>query len=87
MSYVKDPAAELDYTVDWTKWLAGDTISTSSWTVPTGLTKITDSKTTKTATIWLKGGTVGTEYTVTNKIVTAAGRTDERSFTITIEDR
>jgi hypothetical protein len=89
MSFVKDPAAELDYTVDWTKWLAGDTISTSSWTIPSGLTKGTkgESNTTKTATIWLKGGTLGTEYTVTNKIVTVAGRTDERSFTITIEDR
>ncbi len=26
-----DPDEVIDYTLDWTGWLAGDTISTSSW--------------------------------------------------------
>jgi len=47
-------SARSDYAVDWTKWLKGDTIATSTWNIPTGLTKITDSHDEKIATIWLK---------------------------------
>jgi hypothetical protein len=72
----KDPDAVLDYQVDWSAWLGVDTISTSTWVVPTGITKNSDTKTTTTATIWLRGGTAGTLYLVTNRIVTAGGRTD-----------
>ena len=83
MNFAKDPQAVLDYTIDWTKWLdeVSDTIATSTWTVPTGLTKVTESNTSKLATVWLSGGTVGTNYTVTNRITTAGGRTDDRSIT------
>ena len=85
--YIKDPDAVLDYAVDWTDWLGVDTISTSTWTVATGLTKTADSKTTKVATIWLSGGTASAEYSVANKIVTAGGRTDERTLTIVVEQK
>jgi hypothetical protein len=86
--FSKDPSASLDYVNDWTSWLAtGETISTSTWTVPTGITKDSDSKTSTTTTIWLSGGTAGTVYTVANLIVTSASRTDERSFRILCEDR
>jgi len=89
MNSTKDPQAVLDYTIDWTKWLdeAGDAIATSTWIVPTGLTKVTETNTTKLATVWLSGGTVGTNYTVTNRITTAAGRTDDRSITIRVQER
>ena len=81
--------AVLDYTIDWTKWLdeVGDTIETSTWIVPTGLTKVTETNTTKLATVWLSGGTVGMNYTVTNRITTAAGRADDRSITIRVRER
>ena len=87
--YTKDPASVLDYTIDWgTNWLAaGETISTSAWTVESGITKDSDSNTTTTATVWLSGGTAGTVYTVTNRITTSAGRTAERSLYIKVEDR
>jgi hypothetical protein len=87
MTFLKDPQAELDYTIDWSSWLGSDTITTSSWTVPTGLKKESESNTTKIATIWLSEGTADKEYTVTNKIVTAAGRTDERSIIIQVQER
>ena len=87
MNFLKDPQANLDYSVDWTSWLGSDTIATSTWTVPTGLTKVSDSKTTEIATVWLSGGTVGQEYTVTNHIKTAAGRDDERSIIIQVQER
>ncbi|MBI2818111.1 MAG: hypothetical protein HYX72_14345 [Acidobacteria bacterium] len=85
--FTKDPEATLDYAVDWTRWLSGDTIQTSEWTVPAGLTQVNASNTTTKATIWLSGGTAGQSYTVTNRITTAAGRTDERSITIRVQDR
>ena len=82
--FYKDPSAVLDYVVDWTTWLGSDTISASAWTVPSGITQVTATNTTKLATIWLSGGTVGESYTLVNRITTAGGRTDDRSITITV---
>jgi hypothetical protein len=87
MTFTKDPHAVLDYTIDWTRWLAGDQIATSAWLVPTGLTKVGDSKTASSATVWLSGGMAGQMYTVTNRITTTGGRTEDRSFTIRVEER
>jgi len=87
MTFTKDPNAVLDYSIDWTRWLAGDQIATSVWLVATGLTKVADSKTASSATVWLSGGTAGQSYTVTNRITTAGGRTEDRSFTIRVEER
>jgi hypothetical protein len=62
-AFEKDPDAVLDYAIDWTDRLGSDTISTSTWTVPSGITKDSDNKTTAKTTIWLSGGTVGTPIT------------------------
>lgn len=84
----KDPQAVLDYAMDWTPWLAeGETIATSSWTVDAGITKDSDSKTTTVATVWLSGGTAGVTYKLTNHITTNQGRTDERSFPVSVRQR
>lgn len=85
--FTKDPNAVLDYIVDWSDWLGSDTISSSSFTVPTGLTEDSDSNTTTTATVWLSGGTPGEDYEVTNRIVTAGGRTEDRTITIRVRQR
>lgn len=87
MTFTKDPQAVLDYTLDWTRWLAGDQVATSEWLLPTGLTKMADTKTASSATVWLSGGTAGQSYTVTNRITTTGGRTEDRSFTIRVEER
>lgn len=87
MTFAKDPNAVLDYSVDWSRWLAGDEISTSEWIVPAGLTKITDTMTTTKTTVWLSGGTADQSYTVTNRIVTTGGRTEDRSFVVKVEER
>lgn len=95
----KDPDAVLDYKFDWkTKsngrgfadWLdTGETITSITVTPATGITvdssSITDAGT--TVTVWLSGGTAGTEYTVACRIVTSAGRTDERTGTISVSER
>jgi hypothetical protein len=85
--FTKDPDAILDYRFDWSDWLGTDTISTSTFTVPSGLTKESESKTTTTTTIWLSGGTVGQHYGVANRIVTAGGRTEDRSIMIHVTNR
>lgn len=87
MTFTKDPNAVLDYSIDWTRWLAGDQIAASEWIIPSGLTKMADSKTSTSATVWLSGGTAGQSYIVTNRMTTAAGRTEDRSFTIRVEER
>jgi len=84
--FVKDPDAVSDYVVDWEEWLSGDTINTVSWTVASGITEDSTSNTTTTATIWLSGGTAGQSYDVTCRIVTAAGRTEERTITIVVRE-
>jgi len=91
MAYPKDPSAILDYKIDWSKWLGTDTISSKSgsvtWSVPKGLTTQRTSNNQTSATIWLSGGSLGSTYHVRCKIVTTAGRTDERSFDIFIMNR
>lgn len=87
---IKDPAAVLDYTLDWDAedWLGADTITgTPVWTVPSGLTKDSQSNTTTTATAWLSGGTADQDYDVACKITTTAGRTDERTIRIQVRNR
>ena len=85
--FIKDPDAVLDYTVDWSDWLGSDTISSSSWTVPSGITKDSDSNTDTTATIWLSSGKNGKTYEIVNRIVTAGGRTDDRTIIIEVMDK
>lgn len=85
MAYEKRSAEVKDYAIDWSAALGDvDTISTSAWVVETGITKDSDSDTDTTTTIWLSGGTEGVGYTLTNRVVTAQGRTLERSFLVTI---
>ena len=87
-TFLKDPDATLDYTVDWSDWLdPNDTISASAWSVPSGLTQVSASYTTTSATIWLSGGTAGSRYAVVNRISTAAGRTEDRSFVVVCQER
>ncbi len=85
--FQKDPDAVLDYTLDWTPFLSGDTILTSTWLVPTGITKDSDSKTSSTATVILSGGTARNTYIVTNRIVTVGGIKDDRSLRIFVEEQ
>lgn len=67
-------------------WLHGDTIASVSWTIPTGITKTTDSATTTKATVWLTGGTVGTDYLCTARITMASGRVGDWSLLIKVRD-
>ena len=84
----KDPDAILDWVWDWNEWLDdGETITNSQFITTVGLTIDSIANTTKTATVWLSGGTAGQVYQVTNRITTTAGRTDDRSITIRVTER
>lgn len=87
MTFAKDPHAVLDYSVDWTRWLAGDEIATSEWIVAAGITKASETNSPTKAMVWLSGGAAGQSYSVTNRIMTTGGRTEDRSFTIRVEER
>ena len=98
-TFIKDPDAVLDYKFDWkastngtgtSDWLATtETITSHTITAATGITvdssAITDTST--TVTVWLSGGTAGTDYTVACEIVTSESRTDERTMTIAVRQR
>lgn len=87
-SYKKDPSSELDYSVDWSLWLAeGDTIVDSEWEVSPGLTQPkppTPGDT--TVTVWLGGGEAGQTYPVVCRVTTEAERKAERTFYIKVEE-
>lgn len=84
----KDPDAVLDYTLDWVDWLSdvSDTISSATVTV-NGITKDSQTNDTTKVTAWLSGGSVGQMPSATYRIVTAGGRTDERSIYFNIKQR
>ena len=86
-SFVKDPDAILDYEWDWSAWLGTDTIASHTVTASAGLTVDSTEATDTAVTVWLSGGTVGQTYSVTCHVVTAAGREDDRTVTVTVMER
>lgn len=75
--------------------LQGATISTATWTVPTGITKNSNNQNAVTingvsygantvCTVWLSGGTVDTDYTLSCKITTSDSRTLDKSIIIPV---
>ncbi len=87
-AYIKDPGAALDYGFDWTDWLgASETITGTSWTVPAGLTKVSESFTAYVSVCRISGGAVNTSYTVTCQITTNEFEVDRRSILLTVQNR
>jgi hypothetical protein len=92
----KDPAETLDYDLDWTLRLAGDTITASSWAIaqtdsPAAgtLTMGTPPSTftTTRAKVWLAGGNLGQSYTLVNTVHTTAGEIEVESVLIVIRSK
>lgn len=83
-SFVMDETEVLDFTIDWTGWLEGDTIATSAF-APSGMTENSESNTTKTATCFVTA--TGDPYGETvNTIVTDGGRTKKLTVRVYAED-
>jgi hypothetical protein len=83
----KDPNELLDYQIDWLPRLVDDTIATSAWTIPAGLTNASETFTNQTTTVWLSGGTIGETYSILNRITTAGGRTMDQTVNLTIASK
>jgi hypothetical protein len=84
----KDPQAILSYSINWAAWLVSDTIASVVWTVPVGITSVSQSNTTTVATIKLSGGSAGdAPYPLNCHIVTAGGFEDDRTLFIPMQDR
>jgi hypothetical protein len=85
----KDPDEKKDYMVRWRKQLTpfGDTIASSSWTVPDGIVKFDESFNDSEAVVWLEGGTLGGKYELVNRIVTNSTPPRVLDQTITIRVR
>lgn len=89
---LKDPAATLDYAVDWgAEYLTSDAITASEWAVepdePGGVIITASTIDGGTTTVTLGGGVPGGIYRTTNQISTAAGLSDRRSIVIRVEKR
>lgn len=89
ISFVKAPAAELDYVLDWGLWLApGDSVLTSVWSSSAIAVAVTQSLFTNSLCFaWTAGGTLGASYLLTNTITTAShpARVDSRTIRIQIQ--
>ena len=91
---VKDPDANLDYSLDWAEWLEpGDAITASTWTA-TAMNGALDmivignkAFTTDTTTVWLSGGGECEAYVLTNHVTTSGGRQDDRSLLVQVVER
>jgi hypothetical protein len=87
---IKDPNAVLDYTFNFTDWLAtvGDTITSVTFPNTVGVTVagsgiVAGAK----VAVWVSGGTAGSPASVTARIVTVGGRTDDRTIYFKIKER
>lgn len=89
MAFKKDPNAILDYSFDWGPYLTplSDSIISVAWVVSTGLTVVSSSSTSTSATAFISGGVVDATETLTCRVVTAAGRTDDRTISLKIVNR
>jgi len=90
--FLKDPGATVDWMVDWAAgYLDQQTLADSQWLVAPdeeGGVCITSQLVTEgRSAATMAGGIAGHVYRVTNRITTNDGRTDERSLTISVEQR
>jgi len=84
----KAPGATLDYTWDWTNWLAtGETITAHTLTLDPAITKTAETASTTSVTAWVSGGVAGNGYLVKCSITTSAGRIDERTIRLYVVAR
>ncbi len=90
--FLKDPAAAIDYAIDWAAgYLDGATIAGSDWRVtpdqPGGVAVAATLTAPGLTGATLTGGGRGRVYRVTNAVTLSDGRHDERTLDLRVEDR
>lgn len=90
----KDPDEILDYGFDWDPALEdGEEIDTSEWRIrpddPQGVQVASKGDTAypTATTVWLEGGKNHKTYVVTNEVTTTKGRTYNRSFELSVDEK
>lgn len=83
----KGAEEELDYALDWKRELTGDTIDSSTWIPPEGITVVSESFTDTMTIIWLSGGVAGQKYVFVNKIRTRRGRRFTQDISIKVIEK
>lgn len=82
----KDPSETLIVGWDWTAFLEGASIVSSTWAPDAGLTEVSDDTSGSQTTVTISGGTAGNYYRLSNAITTSTGEIITRSFIITVEE-
>ena len=98
----KDPDEQLDFSIDWARYLENDTISSVVWkidneegtkqtwvatTVVDGLQYISASNSNTVTTIQLALGTNNKDYTIYCQITTSSGVVTERKVSLKVRER
>lgn len=98
----KDPDEILDYSVDWSRWLAGATISGITWyvdnasgvkttlaagTTVNGIQNVSQTISGSVATINLGLGTNNYEYKITCRMTDSSGNVTERVIRLRIKEQ
>lgn len=90
MAFEQDPDARVDYPVNWTTFLDGATLESSTWIPeePSIVTVDEDSftDTASLAFVAFTGAVVGTKYKVVNRIVDSRGRIEDHTIEIKIKE-
>lgn len=89
--FVKDPQARVDHAIDWSAYLAAQTLVASRWAVEPveagGLVVEDSAFEARRSSARLTDGLVGRLYRLTNHVILSDGQVDERSVTIRVEER
>jgi hypothetical protein len=85
--FIKDPDSTEDFAFNWVIDLDGDTITSSVFTLPDGMTEVSTANDDTTTQIFVSGGSAGRTYRITNRIVTSGGRTLDKTIRIYVRER
>lgn len=87
-SIQKDPDAVLDYSFDWTDWLAGVSDSIDSYSITgTDVAVLSDSRNGAIITVWCGAATPGTVAKLVCRVVTAGARIEDRTIYLIVKER
>lgn len=86
--FEKQSGETLDYDVDFTDWFEGrsSTPVSADVIVPSGLTKVRHEIADKVVKVVLGGGTSGTKYQITVRLMTSDGLVKEADFFVSVKD-
>ena len=80
--FEQDPDSILDYPFEWGPELEGDSIETSTFVLPDGMTLVNQTLNGSLAVAYVSGPQCGIVYRLTNRITTGDGRSIDKTVRI-----